>query len=186
MKPIFETQKVTAITSAELERRTKRVYLAPPEDGRLMILGAGNRGWQPDCFNKLKDERFLYFTAFMGSGKALVLKYFAAYDLIRSGGFQKQVIVVPLTSLNEGFLDDRIQLLGREWEWAVGVNNLCEKKTTQVIAKLITALLEPIDAYRSNLTKGLLNGPIIVTSDIALALAWRRMTPAQRRSEDVV
>jgi hypothetical protein len=185
-KPVFSTEASYRYLAPEDRDRVRTIAMPPgrDDDRKLTRLGDGGRTWQTECYERLKDKRFAYFTAFMGSGKSVAMKYLASYDLVSSGGFQKQVVLVPLTSLHKGFRSGEVEIGGRRYWWNLGNDrDLCAEDSAQasgITDSLIQALTEPLDAYRGLWEKGDFYGRIIVTTDLAMAFAWARMTPEQR------
>lgn len=148
------------------------------------VFGKGALPWQQNAFDALRDSRFSFCVAFMGSGKSYVQLMLASDEIIKSKFSQKQLIIVPQSHIADGFVGKTVYVQGKPINWEVlQEHQFISDKVDAVKMRLRDWLLTPGHELFA-VSKGKrshLKGVTAVTSHAALALVWKMLTAPEKK-----
>jgi len=143
------------------------------------------RYWQPEAFEKVKDDQYSLVMAFCGSGKSMLQNALGIYDVVSSGYKQKQLISVPQSHIHRGFVGDGeldyilLTIDGKTYEWVIQ-DNFCDGSNKQVLKKLKKWLLADPSELSKHCSGEIITGLNAIVTHQALSLVWQKMSEDER------
>lgn len=145
-------------------------------------LGYGGRAYQVRRHNQLKGKRLTITIAPTGSGKSLMQVFDAAIEILESNYKQKQVFIVNMLNIGNGFTENKhksLKINGKDYDWLITENCLDGPDTVRRIKEFLLKKKHPLcKPYKE---QNVIGGITAIVSYDAFLAAWKQMTPSEKK-----
>lgn len=153
-------------------------------DHQPAVLGFGNRKYQADCCLAFKGLKRTLLQAPTGSGKSLILVQCAARAVIDSNHARKQIILVPMVDIGNGFSYrsyPKLEIDGKVYTWDPETDCCDDNRKDEERVALIKKFLLSTPNCEADRINNLIRSCVAISTYNAFLAAWDSLTKKQQR-----